>query len=196
MLKVINLFVIEKIFSDVATQQVSSVTRMVYINCLIYYFKDKEATTRNATAFEIFKCEFDYTKFQKNFIELHKACLVEITDDRIKFYNTWGSFIDRTKLESVDKSLGIIGFPEVSIESVCEDLKTNQKLLELTQMKYDLTLQDVLTLIDMFISEQKAHNKTYLNESDCIKHCNYWIGLNTDKLKQKVKKQKTKILGK
>lgn len=93
MLKVINLFIITKIF-DGAESSVSSISKMIYINCLIHYFKNKPCNRENSKGFVIFDCEFNFNKFKSNFQELHMAGLITIENSGLTFHNLWGKDID------------------------------------------------------------------------------------------------------
>ena len=64
MLKVINLYVLDRIFSDIESK-ISPKSKMLYINCLMHHFKEKSATVSNAVAFEMFEEDFgDFSRFK------------------------------------------------------------------------------------------------------------------------------------
>lgn len=197
MLQVINLFVIDKIFKEVAEVNVSPMSMMLYINCLTFHFKDKPATVSGAVAFEIFEEDIkNYDKYKPFFQELHKAKLITIGSKSIVFNNVWGKFIDRSKLDKVKPEEYVAGFTFRLASSFKEELIASQQLIELAQMKHKINKGQVERLIEMFILEQDAFQKKYINFSECIKHCSYWMGMNADKAPKEVVKSGGKILGK
>jgi len=195
MLTVINLYTIDKIFEN-AKGKLSPMTKMIYINCLMHYFRDKKSTVANAVAFELFEEDFkDYEKFKKNMQELHKAGLVTIGIKSIVFNNMWGQYIDRRQLEKVNVEEFVAGFSFREPKAFKEELLKSGSLYELCSMKYKLGKGQVQKLIDIFILEQTTAEKTYQNFSDCIKHFSNWAGKNTDQAPKEIVKSTGKILG-
>ncbi len=87
MLKVLNLFVVDKIFNE-ASDKLGGMSRALYINCLTSHFRDKKAIAVHARAFEMFEQDFeDFGKYRKYFQELHKAGLITINDNSIQKQN-------------------------------------------------------------------------------------------------------------
>jgi len=194
MLKVLNLYVIDQIFSEAAG--LSAMTKMIYINCLMHHFRDKPANVSSAIAFDLFKEDFgNFEKFKRNFQELHKAGLVELGYDKISFNNTWGKHIDWSQLEKVNPNSYIGGIQFKKIKDFEKDLKTNNKMVELAQMKFHISAHQVEKLVALFIKEQETYEKTYMNLSDAIRHCTSWIGINAAKIPNETIKSKGKILG-
>ena len=197
MLDIITLKVIQMIFEN-AEIEVSQMTKMVYINCLIHHFKDKKATLNNSVAFEVFDTDFDFQKFKKNFQELHKAGIVTLNGSIITFNNVWGKHIDRTKLDVEETETNSrINF--IPADKLKDELLKSQSLLDVCRMRYKLSNEQITNLINLFIIEQTAFNKTYNNPNDCLKHFTYWLNYNKDKseIKESVKvKSKGKLLGK
>ena len=194
MLKVLNLYVIDQIFAEI--KNVSATSKMVYINCLIHHFRDKKPNVTSVTAFDMFFDDFsDYEKFKKNFQELHKAGLVDIGYDKISFNNVWGKHIDWSQLEKVNPNSYIAGIQFKSIKDFKKDLSDNQQMIELAQIKFHISEQQVKKLIALFVKEQETYQKTYQNLSDCIKHCISWVGINAAKVPSETVKSKSKILG-
>jgi hypothetical protein len=63
MLKVINLYVIDRIFME-CDSKISPKAKMLYINCLTHHFKEKSPLVSNAVAFEMFEEDFgDFSRF-------------------------------------------------------------------------------------------------------------------------------------
>jgi hypothetical protein len=198
MLKVINLYVIDRIFSD-SESKISPKAKMLYINCLTHHFKEKSATVSNAIAFEMFEEDFgDFSRFRVPMQELHRAGLIEIGVNKIAFHNTWGKYIDRTQLEKVNAMEYVAGFSFNGIEHFKADLVNNNSIIELASMKYSIKKEDLPALIELFIAEQKTFDKKYSGFSDCIKHFTYWLPNNIKKLTTQTPttvKSKGKILG-
>lgn len=190
MLKLISLWTLNKIFERAKTP-VGGMAKMIYINCLMYHFDKLEATTQNAMAFEIFDTELDYEKFEKHFVELHKAGLVIIKEKSIYFENHWGQFIDRSLLDTPENGYvndvinGIKSFQEQLINSV--DLRNHvMKHHKLSESQYKENLV-------WFIEEQTAIGKTYVDYKDISQHFFYWVG--KKKTNQPTKPKSTQILG-
>lgn len=198
MLKVINLYVIDKIFQELE-YSLSSKAKMLYINCLTHHFRDKSATVVNAVAFDMFEEDFgDFDKYRPLMQELHKSGLIDIGVNKIAFHNTWGKHIDRTQLEKVTPNEYVAGFAFNGIEHYEKDLATNTQIIELSQMKYKISRENVVSLMELFIKEQKTFDKKYTGLSDCIKHFTYWLPSQIKQIpKEQAKSVKSqgKILG-
>ena len=193
MLQLINLWTLTKIF-EAAQFDLMSKTQMVYLNCLINHFKELNPTQKNAEAFSIFKAEFDYKSFEKNFIELHKSGLVQIEPDKIVFINLWGQHIDRSKLlENEQEYAGQI--PYNSIDSYEPRLKESNQFLEMCQRKTKLSKEAVLKYLDAFLDEQKALSKTYIDFRACSSHFYYLLVKNKAENDGSPKIGSNKILG-
>lgn len=196
MLHIINLYVIDKIFEE-AIEKVGAYAKMLYINCLTHHFKNKPAKITSIIAFELFHSDIaNYIKYQHLFIELHKADLVSITEISIKFNNVWSKHIDLSKLDKVNPDEYVAGFQFESISRFKEDLLNNTNLIELSMMKNKLSKEQSKKLIELFILEQETYDKKYSSLSDCIKHCSYYLSMNSAKVPKDVVKSSGKILGK
>ena len=196
MLTIINLYAINKIFTEDAQADLSPLAKMLYINCLTHHFKDKQPSVANAVAFDIFINDIKgYDKFQHYFEELHKAGLVAITFDRVSFANAWGRHIDRSKLNNVNPNTYVAGFTFSSPEEFKNELIGNRGLLELSGMKYKINERQVEFLITLFVKEQTTLEKKYINLADCTKHFIYWIPANIDKAPKENVKSTNKLLG-
>jgi hypothetical protein len=192
MLTLLNLQVFDTIFETRAEHKLSSMSKSLYINCLFGYFKGKEVNEKNSIAFEIFINDIkNYSKWQKNFQELHKAKLIKIENDRINFINHWGQFIERAKL-STEKL-----FVKTDVNSFYEQLINNKSLMDLICMKHKISYQKAIELVELFIQEQNAVLNKYYNESECSKHFINWTNTYISKNKPTSEKviSKGKILG-
>ena len=196
MLNVITLNTINKIFTESASNKLSTNAKMLYINCLTHHFKDKKATIINAVAFDIFKSDIPkYDKYKKVFEELHKAELVIIREDAIAFINAWGKYIDKSLLEKVNVDTYVAGFSFQGVNSFIEEMRKNISLHELCAMKHKISMRQVEALLDMFQKEQFSIEKKYCGYSDCAKHFINWIPNNSSKVPQENVKSKNKLLG-
>lgn len=194
MLKIINLFVIESIFNNEAQHKLSAMSKMLYINILMHYFKDKKANVANVCAFELNEKDFsDYDKFKKYVLELQKAQLVTIDGETIAFNCAWSKYIDRTQLEKITPGeyIGLLNFHDIT--EYTERLLEDRNLYELSAMRYKLNRESTKAAIELFIKEQETVEKKYTNVSECIKHCIYWVGKNTDKVQNTTVKSKGKL---
>jgi hypothetical protein len=182
MLELISLAAIQKIFESTGLDMSSS-SKSFYINCLMYYFKDKKATIVNSVAFEFTSEEIDFTGFKKQIKELEEACLISVNGNKLLFNNTWGKYIDKSKLDKDEKeSYTGTTYSFIPVKDLKDKLLANETLIDLCAMKnkFDVdkakSISKVKELINLFVKEQSAINKTYPNEQECAKHCINWIG--------------------
>lgn len=193
MLKVINLYVIKKIFEEPQVK-LSPITQMIYINCLMNHFDDKKATIANAVAFDLLDTDFDFAKFKDNFHQLHKAGLVSIHGSKITFNNCWGQHIDRSLLsdkEPSDYTGSINMFPAKHFE---QDLLEDRYTWETIQTKHKIPAQRIPNLVALFIKEQTACEERYFNRGKCIRHFISWCGKQAVGITQNVSKSGGKLL--
>ena len=143
MLKIINLFIIDKILNQVAKCKLSSKAQMLYINCLMYHFKYLDAKQYNCNAFDIMIDEFpNFDKFVGLLKELDNASLIELSNGRILFYNVWSSFINKSLLDNPTQEI-----VQKSVVEFKDELLLSEQLIELSAMKYKLSKGQVLKLI-------------------------------------------------
>lgn len=193
MLKQLNLYVINKIFTEVAKISLSAKAQMVYLNCLTFYFKDKEHTEENCHSFIL---EFsDHPKlenYKKEWEELQIAGLVVQDYKCLIFRNAWISYIKKPFDTTIPPQNYVGAFEIKSYDEFKSDLLNNDALRELCAMKYKVIDENYERLVEMFLTEQKAFNKKYINSTDLIKHFSFWIPHNAQK---NVEKKKPKLLG-
>jgi hypothetical protein len=174
MLQLISLWTLNKIFERAKTP-LGANCKMIYINCLMYHFEKLDAIKENSVAFEIFDTELDYEKFEKHFVELHKAGLVIIKEKSIFFENHWGQFIDRTKL--ISNPDGYVNtMSQISMITYSEQLKNSIELQAHIRKNHKLTVEKYEELLLLFIDEQTAIGKTYNDYKDVASHFFYWVG--------------------
>jgi len=193
MYRLLTFEVINRIFTDFAKINVSSMSRLLYLNCLMHHFNGKDATDENAMAFEMFEEDiYNYSKWKKNFQELHKAGVITITEKMILFNNTWGQFIDRTQLVRKSSLL-----PMKTAEELREDLIQNKSAIDVLGMKHNVTPNRISNMMDIFIKEQQAVGTKYNDSGEVSKHFIYWFSSNLNKIevKNETVKSKGKIIG-
>lgn len=187
MLTVINLYTIDKIFSEEAEFKVSPLAKVLYINCLIHHFKEKKPTVVGAVAFSIFINDIkDYAKFERLFQELHKAGLVIINETEVAFQNVWGKYIDRSKLDKATPDEFVAGFVFQKASFFKEEMLKSDMVYETVKMKYKIGEGEVTELLNMFVMEQDSMEKTYSNYSDCVKHFYNLLAKSIAKMKSEV----------
>jgi hypothetical protein len=194
MLELITLQTIELIFDN--NKKVSSKSKMLYINCLIGYFKGKIATTENSMEFTLFVLEMkNYKKWEQYFIELHHAEIIKIhpITSSIIFINKWGQFIDRTKLDLAENQL--LGSMLKNASELKEEMFDNKSLYELCGMKFKMTPAQVTLKIELFCKEQDSANKKYKDFGEASQHFNYWIAKGSNAPTQSKASSSSKILG-
>jgi hypothetical protein len=193
MLKQLNLYVINKIFTEVAKISLSAKAQMVYLNCLTFYFKDKEHTEENCQSFYLEFLEHPkLTNYKNEWLELEKADLIISNAEHIFFKNVWIAYIKKPFDTMIPPQNYVGAFEIKSFDEFKNDLLNNDALRELCAMKYKVINENYEKLVEMFLIEQKAFNKKYINSTDLIKHFSYWIPHNAQK---NVDKKKPKLLG-
>ena len=191
-----NFEVIERIFSERAEEPTSSLAKMLYLNCLMGYFKGKDATQKNAMGFELFRSEIKNGKtWEKQFIELHRAKLITITDDMLMFHNHWGTFIDRNALDVVETIEN--GIEKKMAIDYQQEILENTNLLNLACMKHKWTKSQVIHSVELFIAEQTALSTQYGSSHDVFRHLIHWVSANASKMqfKNESVKSNSKIIG-
>ena len=191
MLDLITLQVIEDIFDS--TIKVQSLSKSLYINCLIKHFKDKDAAQENSIGFHFEKQHIpNYQKWDAHFQDLQKAGLVIVNATQIVFENKWGQRIDRTKLdESNDTTM------MNNAEAFEAQLKMNASMIDVICMKNKMSKSQVSSLIKIFVLEQLATQTVHRDSGDLAKHFIYWVTTNLDKIDMsgETVRSKGKILG-
>lgn len=171
MLELFNLLVFKRIFEERAENKLSSQTKSLYINCFFGHFSDKELSEKNSHQFEIFIQEIkNYEKWKTSFIELHHAKLISITNDRIIFFNHWGQFIDRKKLDHIDTIVR-------PLSDVKYTLIVNENLYELSNRRFKIDTKKFEELIDTFTLELESTKTIHSNEQQLNKHFINWLNV-------------------
>ncbi len=179
MLFVMNFEVIENIFSERSEAKVSSLAKMLYVNCLVGYFKGKDANEKNAMGFDLFRSEIkNYKTWEKQFIELHHAKLITITNDMLMFHNHWGAFIDRTVFNEIQG----LESKKLYAEDYFQEIIENQNLMNLIMMKNKWNSTKAQDGVKLFVTEQNALMTKYSSEHDVFRHLLNWIAVNAPKM--------------
>ena len=174
MLEIITLAAIKRIF-DNSKFKVSSYSKMLYINCLMYHFENLEPTEENSKGFVMQSDTLNYELYKKNFKELEKAEIIIIGfDSTVTFSPLWNRYIDKSMIIKPTYSL--------DVESIKEYLK-GDIFIDMICMKYRLSIIEVQTLVLDFAKEQIAVSKKYLNENDCKTHFKNWVKYNIENKK-------------
>jgi hypothetical protein len=171
MLKLISLHAIQQIFETEATDIVSPLAKMCYINCIMHYFDGLPENLDNTKAFDLLiKDMKNYGKNHKYFMELQDVNLVIINNNTITFINHWYKYIDKTRLErkNPEEYLGMMGWRPA--KDFTNDLLTNDSLYDLLGMHYSLSRETVTKEINLFIQEQETKKKHYSSPNDAITH--------------------------
>ncbi len=189
MLKVINLYCINKIFEE--SVKLSAKSQILYINCLIHHFKDLEASIDNSNAFHISTKEINYEKYKVSLKELENSGLIGITNDSILFYNKWDKHlpINYQFVNSDNQPKNIINFKE--------ELLNNVALLEVICMRERITMDTCKGLLESFIEIQKVTEKKYRDYNDASVHFVNYASKYQKEFKQSINKSKSngKLLG-
>lgn len=193
MLKILNLYVIKSIFEN-SKVKITSNNQILYINCLMHFFKDKEATEFNCKAFEILTDDIpSFDKFKNNFKELHRIGLVVLSDTKVEFPCLWRKYIDIDSLSKTDYKEGVKNASDYK-----DEILRSTMLIETITRKNQITKAQVLSMLDIFVSEQDSTQKTYSSYSDTSRHFMNWVRTNLEKVPKvsgTVVRTKSKILG-
>ena len=200
MLKVITLYTINSIFSE-ATGKLSPTAKMLYINCLMHYFKDKEATKKNACAFDMFHSDIpNYEKYRRLFEELHKSDLITVENNSIRFNNYWAKYIDNSVLDRIIAPPDSLDYSQRNLSKIKTAILNNTSRMEIIQMKHPVTMKEIERYLDIFLKTQQVDKKTFVSITDSEKHFTYWLPNNLNKSQKEkvelVSKTSANIFGK
>jgi len=189
MLRLFTLYTFKKIFENVEFE-LSNNAKMLYINLLIFHFEKLPISEKNSHGFKIVKNDFNSLDFEnKDLIDLERANLILMNhDDCIYFNNVWGKWIDRTMLVN-DSLVNALNTAERFKEQLLNSVSTSNYLC----MKYKLSSEKYIALVNDFCEKQTAMLKTYVDLHDVTKHFYYWVGKNENSFNGKG--QSTNILG-
>jgi hypothetical protein len=175
---------------DLSKIDLNSKDKMLYINCLYGYFLDKEANVENLQSFVIYMSDLkNYSTWSKSFENLHNAELIEVTKNKITFFNLWSNFIN----------LDIVITEEEKFDNDIEQkLLQNRSMIDVVGMKNRLSVDQIKQLIRIFVIEQKATDSKHRDEGEYAKHFIYWVKTNLDNVKEEKQssvKSNSKLLG-
>ena len=188
MLELITLGCISSIFSH-ANIEVSSFSKMIYINCLMHHFSKMEATEKNMGGFELTDTEIDYKKYKKNFDELAKAGVVIVNfNNNIVFSPLWIKSIDKSRLIKEKR-------PAITKKQLFECI-SGDVFTEMICMKYKIDKEKTIKLARLFVLEQFAvfsESSTLVN-SEFKNHFKNWVKYQIEEKLEPTIKSKGKIL--
>lgn len=167
MLKIINLYVLHRIFKDEVPENIklSASAKAVYVNCLIAHFEKLGPVESSSMAFDIFRTDLDFSKFEKVFKELQKASLVDISETFVRFRNAWGKYIDRE----------LFNKPNRESAKKMARLFDSVEFFELMAMKYKLKKDSFDLLVNEFCKEQSALGVNYVSPASIRRHFMFWV---------------------
>ena len=187
MLAVFDLYVLEKIFFNAG--KISIRSRQIYINCIVFWFRDKPLKIQYNISFDIPKSIFDYEKHINELNQLHKVGLVVLNENTITFPAVWYKLINQNHFNSDRQAL----INEINIFKPV--VETNESMIEICCMKNRLSKKQVKFLLDLFFKEQAAAKTIYSSEQEVIKHFINWIKYNKEQSPTKSASSSSKILG-
>lgn len=189
MLTVLDLNTIDQIFTTEATDKLKAASKMLYINCLMHHFRDKQPTFSDSHSFELTYSEAQYEKFKARYDDLKASGLITYHDHFIRFENKWNEYIDHNRFDrQLDNNIN-------SAEDYRNILKQKENGLSIVGSRNRLPIEKVKQLVDIFIDEQAAVDKTYKDENDCFKHFMYWTQNNKQLVTSSSASSTAKILG-
>lgn len=189
--KHITLYVIDRIFTIEAKKILNAHAKMVYINCLSNHFKNLDAYISNLGDFFVDTSNIPvFDTFKPLFDELFDAGLIEISEGGYIFKNKWSAHMNLSALPKEKPH------SRITLQEWHTRLSGSEEFIEICGMKNRISLSEVRTLLQLFITEQKALSMEYANEVECKKHFMNWIPFNVDKQKKKTVVSKGQILGK
>ncbi len=161
MLSIISLKVIESIFTCAEkTSKISSMAKMLYVNSLMYAFKDKKAEKENSLSFYIDKSEIKkYKSFEKYFNELEEVGLIEILDESIFFINRWNVHIDLSLYNSLRKETALIKKASQYKEKMISD----KELSSFCFLKHGIISIDYVRFVELFCKERDLEEQLFIS---------------------------------
>jgi hypothetical protein len=168
MQRVIDLHVLDQILSSTPTK-LSAISQALYMNCLMQNFRKKESTPVSALAFEIGYTIAKFDSFKKQYDELQQAGLISYTDQFIRFENVWSKHIDPRRYDEQPLTL----LPK-TFDTIVNQLRENNSGLDLIGMRMKISRDQVNQLLEIFILEQIAVEKKYIDMQDCYRHFFNW----------------------
>jgi hypothetical protein len=185
---VLSIAAMSNIFKE-CDKKLSYAAKQLYQNILQHHFSTQVETVASLSEFHLKYNEIpNYEKFSKPLTELDVAKLIELKRDSILFFDVW------------TKHIQIGRFTEYSSSKLASEFKdemqNSRQLLDAVGMKTRINPQEVLQLLESFVTEQDGIDKKYHNEQECRKHFLYWSLRNADKADKKKVTSNAKILGK
>lgn len=185
----ISFQTLKEIF-DLSKVELTSQEKSLYINCIYAHFKDKLISKENLDEFKInIKDVKNYSRWKLSFQILNDSGLIEISKDQILFYDKWNMFIDNKHIKIEEK---------INHTNIEEQLLNNKSMIEVVAMKNRISIDQINSLIKIFIKEQEATETKHKDIGDYSKHFIYWVKLNINLIEKEQNtsvKSKSKLLG-
>lgn len=173
---IITLETLEQIF-ELASSELGSQEKSLYINCIYAHFKDKYISQDNLEQFTIsIKDVKNYSKWKIIFMKLSKSGLITIDDNDILFHDKWNLFIDNKHIKIEDK---------INHDAIEQQLLNNRSMIEVVAMKNNLSIDEIHHLIKIFVKEQEATETKHKHIGDYSKHFIYWVKINKNNIEVK-----------
>lgn len=185
----ISFQTLKEIF-DLSKVELTSQEKSLYINCIYAHFKDKLISKENLDEFKInIKDVKNYSRWKLSFQILNDSGLIEISKDQILFYDKWNMFIDNKHIKIEEK---------INHTNIEQQLLNNKSMIEVVAMKNRISIDQINSLIKIFIKEQEATETKHKDIGDYSKHFIYWVKLNINLIEKEQNtsvKSKSKLLG-
>lgn len=163
MLKLINLYIIDQIFTKAESEKdlkVGARAQILYINCLIHHFRELDLDENNLVAFSLTKEECYFERLKEHYAKLQMAGLVSVREDHVFFYDLWRDYLDMNQTAEPD-DLGRELFQK-------SDLQLHiRRVYKIDEATYKKT-------VETFLSTQKAAGKKYSGVQDIKSHFINW----------------------
>lgn len=182
MLKFIDLWTIDKLFSD-APIKLSIRSQILYIRALMFYWREKSASISNLTSFELSAVDLPYEANKKELEELSKAELITIKSDKMVyiFNDLWAKYIDKDRIPKVSAESFVGASALNDMIHFEKQLLESETTIELCCIKFAMTRDQAVFLIKVFIMEQKNAETKFANLAQVIKYCTNYVGFNKHK---------------
>jgi hypothetical protein len=140
---------------------------ILYQNVVNHYFSDKEERFVNVCEFRIPRSNIPrYEQHHESFMELQSANLVRVETYDVLFFERWTKYISPTRFLKHD----VVN----DVGHYMEALMSSDILLDTIAVRISKTKKDVVKMLELFVVEQQALGKTYMNDVECKKHFMYW----------------------
>lgn len=163
MLKLINLYIIDQIFTKAEAEhdlKIGARAQILYVNCLIHHFRDLELDEKNFVAFTLTREECYFDQLTEHFLKLQLAGLISIREDQVFFYDLWRDYLDINQtVEPDDLAKELFQVSDLQLHI--------RRVYKIDEATYKQT-------VETFLSTQKAAEKKYSGVQDIKSHFINW----------------------